>query len=335
MNEALPPSTDYPAPPIVYRDRRTGMILFGIGEIALGVLCLLLAAVMVLGQAMVSHNTGTPISLRLIIPSVLFYGIIAIGLISLGIGSIQCRRWARALLLVLSWFWLVVGVLSVPMMAWILPRVLSNPQPGGQQIPQQALIVIVTVQILIIGVFFILVPGALVLFYRSPHVKSTCETRDPQPRWTDRCPLPVLAVACLACFGSAMMLIMALSGLGVLPFFGMFLSGWSGIASMIALAVLALWIGRSWYRLNPAGWWAVLLISLVFSISNILTFARVDIMEMYEKMGYPQEQLDLMRQYNWMDGRTVMWMSILSFVPFLGYLLWTKRYFGRASADVS
>ena len=37
-------------------------------------------------------------------------------------------------------------------------------------------------------VIYIVIPGVAVLFYRSPHVKHTCEVRDPVERWTDRCP---------------------------------------------------------------------------------------------------------------------------------------------------
>ena len=88
MHEAPPLPDDPPAPPFVYRDRRTGLVLFGVLEILIGVLCLLLAGFMVLGQIMMSHTTGTPVSLRLVIPSVLSYFIFAVGFVWLGIGSI-------------------------------------------------------------------------------------------------------------------------------------------------------------------------------------------------------------------------------------------------------
>jgi len=329
MHEAPPLPGDPPAPPFVYRDRRTGLVLFGVLEILIGVLCLLLAGFMVLGQIMMSHTTGTPLSLRLVLPSVLSYIIFAVGFVWLGIGSTQCRRWARALVLIVAWLWLAMGVLMVPMMAYLMPRILANPGPGGQSLPREAVVMIVVFQILFIGIFFILLPGTLLLFYRSPHVKSTCETRDPGPSWTDACPLPVLAIACLLYFGSAMMAVFPVTGFAIFPCFGTLVSGIPAIILMLGLAGPFFWIGRSCYRLNVAGWWALVILILTLSVSAVLTFARTDMVEMYEKMGYPQAQIDLIRQQGWMDSRFMMWMSLIWIVPMLAYLLWAKRYFAK------
>jgi hypothetical protein len=331
MNEAPPLPDEFPAPPIAYRDRRTGLILFGIAQIVLGVLSLLMVALVVIGQVMLSHSTGTPMAVRWIIPSILTYVLLAIALIWIGIGSIQCRRWARSLLLVFSWFWLGMGVLMVPMMAWLLPRILAKAPTGGQPMPKEAMLLIVAVEIVMVGVFFILLPGAFVLFYRSPHVKATCEARDPRPRWTDACPLPVLAVPSLLCPGAGTMVLLALTGFAVFPFFGTFLTGFPGGILMIGAATLFFWAARGCYRLQPRAWWTLLILILVFAVSGLLTFAQADLIELYEKMGYPQAQIDLMRQYNWMDGQTMMWISMLWILPILGYLLWIKRYFPKAS----
>ena len=329
MHEVPPLPGDPPAPPFVYRDRRTGLVLFGVLEILIGVLCLILAGFMVLGQIMMSHTTGTPVSLRLVIPSVLSYFIFAVGFVWLGIGSTQCRRWSRALALIVAWLWLAMGVLMVPMMAYLMPRILANPGPGGQALPREAVAMIVVFQILFIGIFFILLPGVLLIFYRSPHVKSTCEARDPSPSWTDACPLPVLAVACLLCLGSAMMAFFAVTGFAIFPFFGTYISGIPAIVLMLVLTGPFFWIGRSWYRLNVAGWWALVIAILTLSVSSVLTFARTDMIEMYEKLGYPQAQIDLIRQQGWMDSRFMMWASLIWIVPMLAYLLWAKRYFAK------
>src|SRR5262245_62039640 len=99
MNE-VPPIHD--VPPILppsYRDRSTGLILFGILEILVGVLCLLMAGVMVLGQMTLARSPGAPANMQMLMPGMLFYAWIAVAMVWLGIGSIQCRRWARALVL--------------------------------------------------------------------------------------------------------------------------------------------------------------------------------------------------------------------------------------------
>jgi hypothetical protein len=75
---------------------------------------------MALGQLMAAKTTGQS-NLRIVLPSILMYGALGVLLVTLGIGSIKGRRWARAVTLVLSWAGLVMGVLSIFMFIWIGP----------------------------------------------------------------------------------------------------------------------------------------------------------------------------------------------------------------------
>src|SRR5688572_13058498 len=93
-----------------YRDRRTGLILFGIIEIIIGLFCLLFAFFMVVGVMM---GTAGGADVKLMIPSLLMYPVLAVAFIWLGIGSMTRRRWARALSLVLAWSWLAMGVVAI------------------------------------------------------------------------------------------------------------------------------------------------------------------------------------------------------------------------------
>ena len=52
-------------------------------------------------------------------------------------------------------------------------------------------------------VFYVIIPGILILVYSRADVRLTCETRNPLASWTDRCPLPVLGIALL--YGSTLM----------------------------------------------------------------------------------------------------------------------------------
>ncbi len=136
MNEA-PLDNESPAPPVMpdFKDRRTGLITFGILEILLGVLCVLLSGLMVLSQVMLSRTTATPLNWQMILPAIFMYLGIAVVFVWLGIGSIQCRGWARALMLIIAWIWLCVGIVMVPVMAVMMPRILSYAPPGGQAMP--------------------------------------------------------------------------------------------------------------------------------------------------------------------------------------------------------
>ena len=128
MHEAPTPEP-VPTPPseptATYRDRRMALIVFGIVQLFLAALCLLMTGLVVLGHLMSAQSAAASPEIRILIPAVALYAGAAFGFACLGIGSIQCRRWARALTLVLAWFWLVMGVVMVPMVAWVMPKVLD------------------------------------------------------------------------------------------------------------------------------------------------------------------------------------------------------------------
>jgi hypothetical protein len=317
---------DLPAmPPVAeFKDRSTGLILFGILVIILGCLCGLFVPLTVVGQVMSAKMTGGAPNYRMAIPGVLMYGLLAVSFVWLGVGSIRCRRWARALLLILSWSWLLIGVIAIGFLFFLAPRIMEG-------LPAEAKAVALVVAAVIWTIIFVAVPGVLVGFYQSKHVKATCDARDPVVRWTDGCPLPVLAVSAWLVFGAVTMLTMPLVYNSVLPCFGVLLSGLPG--TLVCLFVAALWfyLGWAWYRLQPMAWWITLTVLLLFAVSNVVTFTRVDFMDMYRLMGYPPEQIALIEKFNFLTGKTIVWWSASFMLPLIGYLIWAKRFFRRAA----
>jgi hypothetical protein len=176
-------------------------------------------------------------------------------------------------------------------------------------------------------VFLVAVPAALVFFYNSRHVKATCESRDTTRRWTDACPLPVLAVACWLWFGSVIMLFLPFAYNGVMPFFGTLVSGPTGVMFAIALAAAELWLGVMWYQIKVAGWWGLAVAIVLLGLSSYVTFSRVDMLEMYQKMGYPEAQIDLIRKQGLLSKQFVLWLSTAWLPLLLVYMLWVKRLF--------
>jgi hypothetical protein len=311
-----------PMPPVTeFKDRSTGLIVFGILVILLGCLCALLVPLSVVGQVMSAKMTGGAPNYRMAIPGVLMYGVLAVALIWLGIGSIRCRRWARALLLVFSWSWLGVGVIAVGFLLLFAPKMMEGVPPGA------ARIVAIIVAGVMWSVMFVIVPGVLVVFYQGGNVKATCEARDPVIRWTDACPLPVLGVSVWFAFGGLMLLAMPLVYNGVLPCFGILLSGLPGTLVYLVIALLWVYLAWAWYRLKPMAWWITVGVLLLFTISNVVTFTRVDFMDMYRLMGYPPEQIAMIERYNFLTSKTMVWWSAGFMLPLIGYLIWVKRFF--------
>ena len=109
MNEQNPAITPVEASVLSdYKNRSTGLIIFGILTLLLGGLCALFIPLMLFGQTMAAKAPNAPPpNTAMLLPGLAMYGGLAVALIWLGIGSIKARRWARALLLIFSWTWLI------------------------------------------------------------------------------------------------------------------------------------------------------------------------------------------------------------------------------------
>ena len=314
-----------------YKDRSTGLVVFGILTIGLGCLAGSFVPLMLLGQAVAPANTK--IGFSGLLPAIFIYVVLAVALIGLGIGSMLARRWARALLLIFSWSWLALGLFEMVAMAFIMPKVLANlPSTGTANHPAPPAAVmdaVMVVMFLVLGVVFVILPAIWTYFYNSRHVKATCDARDPVTRWTDACPLPVLAVCLWAMFSVPMMLVMPITCHGVAPFFGMFLTGVPGMIFYVVIA--AFWGCAAWlmYRLDQRGWWLILIAICLGMASALVTFARHDVLEMYRLMDYPQAQIAQIQKTGLLEGNNMIWLMSFSALPFLGYLLFIKKYFRR------
>ncbi|MCX7824004.1 MAG: hypothetical protein N2689_00410 [Verrucomicrobiae bacterium] len=312
-----------------FKDRRVGLIVFGIFVILLGCLCALLVPMMLFGHVVAARHAAQAANFRMIVPALLMYAGLAVAFIWLGIGSTLCRRWARALLLVWAWLWLICGAIGTAFLIMFLPEILASPTPQGQSIPEPLRPVVTIVVLGVSLVIYLLLPGALVLFYRSRHVKATCEARDPVTRWTDACPLPVLAVSVVLAFGAFSMLTLPLAYNSVMPFFGTLISGAPATALCLVIMSLMIWTAWATYRLEPAAWWVTVGLFAALMVSAALTFARVELIEMYRQMGFPPDQMAVMERLRFVRDRSVVWWMLLGAVPFFAYLLLVKKHFRR------
>jgi len=321
-------------PPAGFKDRRTGLMVFGILVIVLGCLLALMTPLMLLGQLMAGRVPGVePTPLRFLLPAVFMYLVLAVTFIWLGIGSAMCRRWARALLLILSWLWLVGGIAGVVAVAIILPQVFAGTMPGTPPgtppMPAAVRVVITLFTLAFCTVIYVIIPGALVFFYRSPHVKATCEARDPVPRWTDACPLPVLAVSLMLGLGAAMMPLLIGAYHSVVPCFGRYLSSAPAAAILLVTMVAYAWGARACYKLNIAGWWIAIIGYGLWMLSAVVTFARGGLLPMYELMDFPKAQLDTLRQMGFLNSPWLWVLMLACWLPFLGFVVYTKKFFKK------
>jgi hypothetical protein len=327
----LPP----PIPPS-YRDRSTGLVLFGLLQLLFAVLALGCATLMgvmlvspalrqVQGQVYGQTPTGTMIVSILVYPlAAAFFGI-------LGVGTLLGRRWARAIWLVVSWLWLAVGVVSTLVLVFFLPKILGMTleKAGAGQETQGAMTCAMVAVVAFAGCFYILLPLAFLFFFRSPHVRATVEAKDPKERWTDRCPLPVLGAVLVSGY-SAIACLLGL-GYGLIPIAGHLVRGFPAILIFLVLAAVNAVLAVGLYRLRPAAWKGAIALYGAFALLFATNFARgIPWREMYGAMGTPAEQIELMEKSGLleaMQGPAFLIPTALLMAAALGYLWWLRRYF--------
>ncbi len=310
-----------------FKDRKAGLVVFGILQILLGVFCALMVPLMILGMLMASladDASAPPTSPMMMLPSILIYVLLAAWFISMGVGSLKARRWARALILTSSWLWLVCGICGLTFFLLFMPGMYDSMAEEGK-IPREAILVMRCVMTVVMTIIYVIIPGVLVLFYRSRHVKATCHARDPQPRWTDKCPLPVLALSMMFTAWAVSMLTTGAHG-WTLPFFGTILTGIPGAAVALIMMLCLAFLARGTYKLCINAWWCAALLTVAWAVSMAVTFSRISIWDFYGKMNIPEEQLESMRQYMPHDS-TMILMFALSLAAFFAYLLYTKKFF--------
>ncbi len=300
-NAGAAPAESTPTP-LPYSDRSTGLIVFGVMTVGLGCLAGLMV-LLILTTTVSSAGRNAAVTLPMVLPTITTYTLLAAGLVWMGIGSILARRWARALLLIFSWSWLVMGGFGLVFLIILMPQTLANLPTRGQMSPAAMGVVLVC------GTLFAVMAAVWTFFYNSRHVKLTCQWRDPAPSWTDACPLPVLGLCLWLVFSVPMMLVMPMTGRGVAPFFGVFLTGTP--AAVFYLATAAFWLYAAWslYRLESRGWWLVLIVLCVMMASSIVTFTQHDI---------------------FVNGNSMRWLMSLGMLPMLVYLVFIRRYLRRS-----
>jgi MFS family permease len=316
-----------------FKDRKTGLIVFGILQIILGAICALMVPFMILGAVMsatLDKNPAGSINIGAVISGAFFYALAAASFIWLGIGSIKARRLARALILIFAWLGLISGLLGIISMIVFMPDMYGQMAQKGQ-IPEMMAKIIIYAMIGFMGVIYIVIPGALVLFYGRRDVKLTCERRNPQPSWTDKCPLPVLAISLMYGIGAVGMPMMGFYN-WVTPFFGYFLTGLAGAGVTLGFSALYLYIAWGTYKLKPVALWSALLIILIWAISAGITFSRFNLIDFYAKMNFPPEQLELMKLYIPQHYTGMAVLFGIGLVGFIGYIIYIKRYFKKPAS---
>lgn len=315
---------DEPVAPPAGRDRSGWLLFFGIVEILIGALCLLMVigSLLLMGVWLPAEADNPKASALGLWLNVLVYLGAGGFLVTMGIGTLRAKRWARALMLLTSWPVFLVFLLGGIAMAILLPTFLETlPQTPGQPDARG----VVRVVFLLVCLLLTIVPLAFIVFYSRPGVRATFEARDPARSWVDGRPLPVLGVAgAVGLYG-----LFALLGLTRGPSFGLFgllLAGPAAAAALLANLLLCFWLARQLYRMTRNGWWANVAYAVLLHLSAWITLRVIGVERLVQASGAHAEIAARPELLEWAT-RFAQWFTPLSAVVWVLTLVWLRRFY--------
>ena len=315
-----------------FTDRSDRLMAMGIIQIILGsisgLLVLLTAAVHCSGKL---PRTGAYQTSSTTFTSVATMILVTIFFIWSGIGAIKKKRWVRPLMLSTMWPALLIGTTVLFVMAFVMPQAFDEMTgPGGRAIPERARDIATTVVLVIMAVVYIIIPLLHIILYTNPEVQRTCEKYDPEPRWTDACPIPVLALAIW--LGTAAIFIV-LVGLAtpVLPVFGTLVTGIPATLGNLVMGGILGYLAYAAYRMRPAGLWGTLVLLVVAITSVMVTYFSVGAIEWIRATGTirPEDARYVEPIAAVMLGPLLM-VSVFWGLMIVAYLLYLWRFFREA-----
>ena len=310
-----------------FKNRKTGLMLFGIVQVIMGALSFIFfifTMFALLLSSSITQAAQAEINPFQLVLSLFFYLIIAVILIWLGIGSIGAKRWARALTLILSWFWLITGFIVLIIMIYLMNGGMDDLFQSSQSVDPAIFKVIMVVMTFIMSIFMVALPVGFILFYNNKHVKKTVEHFDTKIRWTDKCPLPVLAASLMFGYMAVISVFNGVYG-WVVPFMGFIFSGWIGALILLLNALVYAYLAFQFYNLDKKSWMLAIGYNIFWVISLIFTFSRHSIYDMYEKMDFNEMQLAQLKSMGMFEN--LIYLLVIIFLIYLGYILYIRRFF--------
>ena len=318
-------------------DRRGWVIAAGVLLLVLGALCGCVAAAVPFANAFtarIARPTSRPVA-SLPVGSVatimVVYVAIAAGLIWVGVGACRCRRWVRPIVLAVGWPALVLGAMSLAVVAFTVPEQMQLQAAAragsatGAAAPPAG---VIAATIFFVGLIYLGLPGAFLFLFRQPAVARTLAHYDPRRYWTDRLPTPVLTMMLFV----ALVALTPLSLLGrrAIPAFGTYLHGSAAVAAVLLMAVVALLTLVLIWKLRPVGWWLALLILVVPAASFLLTVWLTGVETYYGELGLPADQAAMIAKSQ--GALFAIWPATV--LVWAGFLIYCRRFFVGTTGEM-
>lgn len=266
---------------------------------------------------------------------------VAVALVWLGVGAARLRRWAGDLLLAGGWLSGMISLVSVVGMAVTMPQTMTQAvaeiqrsQEGGSAEAARVVEITMFVSMGLMMAFYLIPPLALILVFRLKSVKQTLRHYDQRTSWTDGLALPVLIWWVWLASMVVCMLAMAPASGPIYQAMGLVQEAWQAMVAMVALSLIAGVCAWAVMTRKPWSWYVSMALAVLCGVTGWFTLSKMDLMELYRKMGMKEEQLQSSAAF-YGNGAMYQWLGMITMVTMIVFLLATKRFYRFDNAPES
>lgn len=303
------------------KDRSKQLAVAGMIEFGLGLLSFALAMQLMVIVASTGLGGIKPVHFWMSMGG-MFY--LTAWFVVMGFGSLEGRRWARSMILVGAWVSIFFGTMTLALAFYVVPEALNLMDQAGVS-PEAALASLYFAVVALVLLQFVF-PTAAVLFYGMKSVRATCERMHPRPCWSDRVPLPLMAMGFVSGIGS-LSFVFGASVNYVVFLFGNVVSGSTGMVWVALISLAFGYVGWGAFTRKTHAWWGAYGLVLFTSTSLMLTFAELDMDVLFERMGYSAEQTAELLRIEPLNPAMLTFVSCVWGVMACLYLVWTRDCF--------
>lgn len=336
MDNSIPES-----PALPYKDRAGWLIAFGIVEILLAALSLLLGTLALISSLFSSRPqvAGMPAGVHAagVIIIVGFYAVIAAFFVLAGIGSIRQRNWARILMLIGSALWLAFGVLGTLFFLFVLPKIMGTHHavpPGAQHVER----VVMGMMVLMAIVFGILLPVTFLIFYTRKSVRATCLAHGAaQAEAGDssrRLKVPVIIMVVWEAFSALSLLFTLILPMHIACFFGYIVRGWTTVALMLVFSGLSAAAAWLIYKMRLAGWTIAFWKLLFYGSSAVVSLVSGSMSRLFVETSQASGQAQFLQLFPHFIEFAVGG-SLIVCAAYLVLLIYSRKYFLAVSSSAT
>jgi len=311
-----------------HKNRRVWLSVIGVVEIAIG--CLMLLSIVAMQRAPVPPEESglqlpvSPVAMKFV--TTIVNGSIALLFLAIGVGSIQCRNWARLAMLGLSGFWLVSGLFTTLILSLMTPTIQQQTDA-----PPEVVQTVFGLSLALELFAFVLMPTVFLIFYSSKSVKATCLAMTPQTAARTagfNVPAPLIALAVSEGLGGfAILSFMIVPATAV---FGVVVHGLPAFLVLLAFSLASGFAAVLIVYRKFSGWVLALVKNAVAMVSWVITVAGRDVNQFYRELGVNERQLPGLQSFPQMQSLT-WYLSVPAMVAYVIYIWYAKKYFPRES----